>query len=516
MTSLSAQATAREGTRAVALIRVSTAGQEHGNGPAEQRTAIGDYAARCGVEVVDWIESIGTSGGADWADRWDLQRAQQLIERGSADLLLVHRWDRLARDVEVSAKIRKAITVVAVAEPFGDDPGGRFGQDVMAAAAALYRRQLLQRSKAGLLARASRGEWPGGPAPFGLRLGASGPEIDPTEHAVVERAVALVLSGRTVYEAAADLNAEGLRPRAGQRWSHRNLRRTLASEHLSGRWTYGDTGLSVELPRQVDELRLSRLRTALAATALAMPDRQRHLLSGGVLLSECGGPMHALAKGTVRARQYRCTYRRSDASLEERCGCRTVDADRIESVVCTVIGEALSRPDALTNLAGAENAAEAAEANARATRALVGATEALGRAGADLIGAGVSGEALAQALAELRRRVGGAQAEVDRTVALIDSRPDSDRLVELAAALEDLDERGWRELLAELGVQVRVVGWTGCETCGGSGRTKGANRKCADCVGYGATPQLRITGSVPAVGCSRSAEAPRHSTWCRP
>ena len=84
--------------RTVAYLRVSTEDQaSKGVSLDVQREKITAYADLYGLELVEIIEDAGVS--AKSLDRPGLQRALGLLKEGTADALLVFKFDRLTRSV---------------------------------------------------------------------------------------------------------------------------------------------------------------------------------------------------------------------------------------------------------------------------------------------------------------------------------------------------------------------------------------------------------------------------------
>jgi DNA invertase Pin-like site-specific DNA recombinase len=112
---------------AVAYLRTSTAEQR--NGLEAQEHAIREWAAREGVEVVLWCRDVGVSGGAPLDRRPGL--AEALAALPELDLLVVHKRDRLCRDVAVGVVVEReaervgAGVVSTLGEGTGDSPEAR-------------------------------------------------------------------------------------------------------------------------------------------------------------------------------------------------------------------------------------------------------------------------------------------------------------------------------------------------------------------------------------------------------
>lgn len=92
--------------RAVAYLRVSTAGQAvDGYGLDAQLAAIAQYAANAGLTLVAMARDEGVSGLLPAHERPGLVNAIAHIAGGHADVLIVARLDRLARDLTTQEAI---------------------------------------------------------------------------------------------------------------------------------------------------------------------------------------------------------------------------------------------------------------------------------------------------------------------------------------------------------------------------------------------------------------------------
>src|SRR6476469_878208 len=91
--------------RVVGYIRVST--EDQSLGPEAQRVALERWCAAQGAELAVCHEDVGISGGVDLDKRPGLLAALDSLRTLRADVLLVAKRDRLARDVLVSAMVER-------------------------------------------------------------------------------------------------------------------------------------------------------------------------------------------------------------------------------------------------------------------------------------------------------------------------------------------------------------------------------------------------------------------------
>ena len=142
-----AHAVVKSSTMLAIYVRTSTTNNEDSI-PA-QESACRTYAEQHGLEVEGIYADVGTSGGLDLQDRDALSEAVLAVEEGRADGLLVHRLDRLARELHVQeatlsrvwqagGRVHEA-THGEVLQDDADDPMRTFVRQVMGAAAQLER-----------------------------------------------------------------------------------------------------------------------------------------------------------------------------------------------------------------------------------------------------------------------------------------------------------------------------------------------------------------------------------------
>jgi len=108
-----------------------------------------------------------------------LDRLLAACRRQEIDAVLVAKLDRFGRsNRHLAAALGElddlGIAFVSVAESLDSStPSGRFLRTLLCGAAEFERDMIMERTTAGLRARARAGEWPGGPPPFGYTLGAA-------------------------------------------------------------------------------------------------------------------------------------------------------------------------------------------------------------------------------------------------------------------------------------------------------------------------------------------------------
>lgn len=221
----------------VGYIRVSTDGQEDGNGLEVQRQHIIAYAALKGFEVQEWFQDV-ESGAKE--DRPELARMRKLVNTGEVSRVLVYKLDRLARDTRIALNLEHEFKIagadfMSVSETTAAGPEGDLMRTIMFAFAAFERAQIATRTKAGRReAVRKNGTFAGGAGVLGYRpvgrRGESGKgalQIVESEAEAVRMIFNLKAKGQTLQTIAQALNIAGYTTARGSAFSHVQVLRVL-------------------------------------------------------------------------------------------------------------------------------------------------------------------------------------------------------------------------------------------------------------------------------------------------
>ncbi len=224
--------------------RVSTEEQADLSIPA-QIQAMREFAAQRGWTILEEFLEPGIS--ARTTQRPALQSLLARVRKNDppAEVVLVHKIDRLARNVYDHATIRALlqqhqIRLASVVENVDDTIPGQLVENIMASIAQFYSANLGEEVKKGMRQKIRNGGWPHMP-PLGYRLvqhaGAKSTiEIHPTAGPMVRLAFELYVTGRWGVRALSDhLKREGLRGRTGKVLAQSNVRKMLANPFYAGR-----------------------------------------------------------------------------------------------------------------------------------------------------------------------------------------------------------------------------------------------------------------------------------------
>jgi len=235
--------------RLVIYTRTSTqngAGQDSLEAQADVCRA---WAAEQGHEVVDVHQDEALSGRLPVERRPGLLGALMALEDGTADGLVVHRIDRLARELHVQeaalAQAWGAGDHVGVYEAVEgeikrddpDDPHRTFLRQVLGASAQLERGLVRARLQGGRRRKAAKGGWIGGHRlhpRYGYRVEDAAYVRVEDEQTVIDRMAALRSDGETYRAIAAKLEAEGCPPPPSGTWHPTTVRKVLVREGRAG------------------------------------------------------------------------------------------------------------------------------------------------------------------------------------------------------------------------------------------------------------------------------------------
>lgn len=209
--------------RALAYLRVSSAGQVKGDGFDRQRETIQRYARAHGIQIEKYFEDRGVSGTRELDDREGLAALLAEAEARQIPLALFERSDRLARENLAAELILQkfrdqsvqVIDCEADLELTHDSaPSKVLIRQLLQAVSEFEKSSLvakLRRARERKRAMAGRCE---GAKPFGFY---------PRERAAHVRVLELATQRLTLEQIAQKLDEEGFRPRSKKRWSRASV-----------------------------------------------------------------------------------------------------------------------------------------------------------------------------------------------------------------------------------------------------------------------------------------------------
>lgn len=231
--------------RVFIYIRVSTQEQAtEGYSLGEQEERLKKYCDAMGWMIVDVYKDGGFSGGN--LDRPALKSMIREIEKGSADIVLVDKLDRLSRSQfdtlyliqEVFGKHN--VSFVSRAESFDTStPFGRAMIGILAVFAELERERIKERMSDGREGRSKEGKWKGGNVPTGYSYNQNTGflVINDYEAEQVKMVIDMFNKRFPIHSIMTEMNAKGYRTKYGE-WSEGTIKRVVSSRLYLGEMMY--------------------------------------------------------------------------------------------------------------------------------------------------------------------------------------------------------------------------------------------------------------------------------------
>ncbi|MBA3903526.1 MAG: recombinase family protein [Rhodocyclaceae bacterium] len=233
--------------KAVGYVRVSSSEQaQHGFGLMTQEAAIRAFAESQGYELVEVVTDAAVSGATRPAERAGFGRVVELAEAGAFSVLLVWKFDRLARQIVYAVTAanelqeRHGVQLRSVTEPIDTaTPMGRTVFAILAGMAEQERQVITERTFLGRREKATRGGYACGAVPLGYvadREGGLAPDAESA--ATVRRIFALRKDGATLQSIASALNGEGVPTSRGGKWWPATVRYIVDNPKYRGESEY--------------------------------------------------------------------------------------------------------------------------------------------------------------------------------------------------------------------------------------------------------------------------------------
>lgn len=342
--------------RAVIYLRVSTREQvqkgegEEGFSIPAQREACVRHIGTQGWELVD--EYVDRGESARSADRPALQQMlARIAEDADIDAVVVHKVDRLARNLEDHVAIRalfrkRNVALVSVSENLEETASGRLVEGIHALMAEFYSANLANEIKKGMGQKAKQGGYPHR-APLGylnVREMLGGRQVarivpDPERASLVSEAFELYATGEwTVERLASEMAHRGLVNRGRADYPQKplgvsGLAALLANPAYTGVVNWNGVQYPGTHEPLVEPATFQRVQELLEARAMrgTRERRHHHYLKGLLVCGVCGRRLSIQrAKGT-----YTYFYCLGQSDRRYPTGCREhyVAADALEAEI---------------------------------------------------------------------------------------------------------------------------------------------------------------------------------------
>lgn len=335
--------------RAFIYPRVSTEEQAEGYSLDAQRRAMKEFCARKEWQIVAEYADEGKSARSDNIEkRPGFKRMLEDVEAGLADVILVHKIDRFARNIRITFEClellaRHNVAFVSVTQPDLDytRPEGRLFMGMMATLAQYYSDNLSQETKKGKAERKAQGLY-NGHIPWGMMKGGDGiPVANPETIGGLHRAFDLASEGRSDRDIAQALNDAGFRTngnRGNNPFTKDTVRAILRNRFYLGELP-GERPSAAAPPKHGavieralwDAAQEARERRATTGRDTVRQGARVYSLSGLAVCGHCGGKLR-IQNGTGRPRLF-CAKRLQEGT----CTYRSAFLDRYEEQLSTYL-----------------------------------------------------------------------------------------------------------------------------------------------------------------------------------
>jgi site-specific DNA recombinase len=302
--------------RAVAYVRVSKE-RDGMISPELQMAAIERHCQSAGYEIVETLTDLDLSG--QFWKRRQVEQAVAMIEAGAADVLVVWKLSRVARNrkdwvIAVDRVEGVGGRLESATEPMDTTTSsGRFARGMLAELAAFESERLGESWKDAHERRVKQGKPANGKPRYGYKYDKEkGFTPDPVQGPILAELYSRYLSGQSVYSLVTFLNDGPTRPVTGYGvsndglWSARTIRRILDQGFGAGFITrHGERLPGIHEPVITTEQWEEYLSRRETRRVNRRTERSVYLLSGLIRCS-CGARMNAGLFGSDRTPKYRC------------------------------------------------------------------------------------------------------------------------------------------------------------------------------------------------------------------
>ena len=321
---------------------------------AAQVRACREYAEKHSMEIIQIYADEAVSGKESKTSlRREYQRMLKAASRGEFDVILIHKFDRVARSltehVNLQARLNKwKVELIAVAQDFGGGAEAKIMKALMWSMSEYYLDNLAGEVRKGQRETALQGKHNGGVPPFGYDVVDQRLVINELEAAYVRRIYAACLDGSGYAAIVDELQAAGITGKRGRPIRYPQIYEILRNEKYTGVYLFSSEEAESRTDRRSkpDAIRIENNHPAIITkedfekVQKIMKSRQRcgpkaDYLCSGLVYCSCGAKMHvSISRGKGHTYHYfKCS---------KVCGAPMVKMEIVDKAALKYLQELLS------------------------------------------------------------------------------------------------------------------------------------------------------------------------------
>ena len=300
------------------------------------------------------------ASGKDIAGREAFKKMLEEAEEGTIRVILVSKWDRLARSAQDAITLRndlpkKGVLIITIEDTGQQDAVSTLNRDIMSAISQFYLHKISEDTKSVLIAKALKGQSAGGRANFGYEYykneqGEIRLRQDPLEAPIVKEIFDKFNFGSSYQDIIDDFKKRNIMTRDGNQFTRSTIHDILRNVKYSGVYRYNrqDRKPSAISAKHFDEVWVEggiedpiitkeafELTQSLLKQATGQKKTSDYLLTGIMECAKCGTPMvgssQSRGKGKPRVKYYICPNHSKNTEID--CSNKGIAAEKIETVV---------------------------------------------------------------------------------------------------------------------------------------------------------------------------------------
>ena len=302
-------------TKAVVYARYSSDSQTEQSIEGQVRVC-NEYAEKNGIKILEYYVDRAMTGTND--NRPDFKRMLEDSKKKLWDCILVYRFDRFSRNKYESVIHKKnlkdlGISVVSAMENIPNTPEGIILESLLEGLNQYYSAELSQKVKRGLRESRIKGNYHGGPRPYGYHVIDKKLVIDEKEAKIVRYIFKQYLLGHYGTGIAKKLNRKGLRYMTGKPFNSDHVCSIINKEYYTGMYFHDGEYFHNIYPPIVER---NIFRKALERKSLfccRQYFREAFAFRNKIVCKQCGARFRI--DGTEKKyvyKYYKCTTRKKD------------------------------------------------------------------------------------------------------------------------------------------------------------------------------------------------------------